>query len=214
MKITLVLLIALLLFVGCSSTRSNTPPPPKQYDQLMLTYTPFQEPMVQRQIPIVFMQVDASNSGRYEADRSLVPFAEHSLCFGNYDLSEDPDRPNTKILKDVPEGSDIAPIRACVTINDKEGTNAASPLQPGIYIVGLTDRMPDAIAHAGIYWDKGKLGCVSIFHLKRMKGQLRLDSVSEDSLSGEVDLSDGQNSIVGTFNGKAKIKKYIVLPMH
>jgi hypothetical protein len=41
-----------------------------------------------------------------------------------------------------------------------------------------------------------------------------LDAVSEDAFSGEVDLSDGENSIVGTFNGKAKIKKYIAPPMN
>jgi hypothetical protein len=68
--------------------------------------------------------------------------------------------------------------------------------------------MTDRIVEASIIWDKGKLGSNTGMNLAQMKGQLKLDSVSEDEFSGEIDLSDGENSIAGTFNGTAKIKKY------
>lgn len=204
MKIGHVLLIAMLFFVGCSK-----PDPPRQFDQLKLSYKPGQQPVIQRQIPIVFVLVDASSASRPQIDGSMVSYGTHWLCFANYDLSEKPEKPNTEILKDVPPGSDIAPVRACITINDKEGTNAASPLRPGTYDIGITDHMPDRVVKAGIFWDKGKLGSQAWFQRAQMKGQLRLDSVSEDAFSGEVDLSDGENSMSGTFNGKAKIKKYV-----
>ena len=210
MKIGPVLLITMLLFVGCSTEAA----PPKHFDQLKLTYKPYEKPVVERQIPIVFVLVDASGTTRTEAGRSSVTYATHSLCFANYDLSENPDRPNTKILKDVPPGSDVEPIKACITINDKQGTNASTPLQPGNYFIGLSANQLDSIAYAGIFWDKGKLGSLAHFQHAQMKGQLRLDSVSEDAFSGEVDLSDGENSMVGTFNGKAKIEKYIVPPLN
>ena len=211
MKIGPVLLITMLIFAGCSSKAAA----PTHFDQLKLTYKPYEKPAVERQIPIVFVLVTASSSGRREPDGNLTSFGTHDLCFANYDLSENPDRPNTKILKDVPPGSDVEPIRACITINDKQGTNYATPLQPGNYFVGLSDRQPDSIGYAGIVWDKGiKLGNRAYFKLDQMKGQLRLDSVSEDAFSGEIDLSDGENSMVGTFNGKAKIEKYIVPPLN
>lgn len=206
MKIGPVLLLAMLLFVGCSSKAA---PPPKQYDQLKLTYKPYEKPLVQRQIPIVYVLVDASSSGRYEIDRSLTSYGTHWLCFANYDILEKPERPNTKILKDVPPGSDIEPVRACLTINDKPGTDVYTPLRPGMYYIGLSERMPDSIGNAIITWDQRKVGGTSAFELAKMKGQLRLDSVSEDAFSGEIDLNDGENSIVGAFNGKAKIKKYV-----
>jgi|KBSSwiStaDraftv2_1062776.scaffolds.fasta_scaffold111680_3 hypothetical protein len=204
MKIGSVLLIALLLLVGCSSKAA---PPPKHFDQLKVSYKPYGQPVVERQIPIVFVLDDASTTAYTNTGESPVKYGEHWLCFGNYDLSENPNKPNTKILQDVPAGSDIEPIKACLTIKDKEGTSADTPLQPGTYIIGLTNKSYDAIVNAGIYWDKGKLGCQSNFQLRQMKGQLRLDSVSENDFSGEVDLSDGENSMVATFSGKAKIRK-------
>ncbi|HEX3250275.1 MAG TPA: hypothetical protein VHS05_12665 [Pyrinomonadaceae bacterium] len=203
MKIGPVLLIAMLFFAGCSKQ-----PPPRQFDQLKLSYTPYQKPMVQRQIPIVFVQVDGFTMNESQSDGSMITYGQHWLCFANYDVSENPDRPNTKILQDVPPGSDIEPIKACLMLNDKEGTTASAPLLPGTYFIGTTKNMTDRIVEAGIFWDKGKLGSQTGLDLAKMKGQLKLDSVSEDEFSGEIDLSDGENLIAGTFNGKAKIKKY------
>ena len=204
MRIGPVLLIAMLCFVGCSSK----PAPPKQFDQLKLTYKPHGKPVVERQIPIVFVLDDASTTHYTNTGSRPIKFGEHWLCFANYDISERPDKPNTKILLDVPPGSDIEPIKACLTIKDKEGTTGDSPLQPGNYFIGLTDQTYDSIVGAGIYWDKGKLGSQVVF--RPVKGQLRLDSVSEDAFSGEVDLSDGENSMFATFNGKAKLRKHFV----
>ena len=205
MKIGFVLLIASLLLVGCSSKAAA--PPPKHFDQLKLSYKPYGQPVAERQIPIVFVLDDASSIAYTETGRSPVKYGEHWLCFGNYDLSENPNKPNTKILKDVPPGLDIEPVKACLRIKDKEGSSADTPLQPGTYIVGLTNKQYDSIVDAGIIWDKGTLGSKSFFQLRRMKGQLRLDSVSEDEFSGEVDLSDGENSMFATFSGKIKIRK-------
>jgi hypothetical protein len=202
MKIGSVLVIALLL-VGCSKTAA----PPKKFDQHKLTYTPYGKPVVERQIPIVFVLDDASTTAYTNTGESPVKFGEHWLCFGNYDLSENPNKPNTKILQDVPPGLDIEPIKACLTIKDKQGTSADTPLQPGNYFVGLSNQQYDSIVNAGIFWDKGKLGSQTGFQLRKMKGQLRLDSVSENEFSGDLDLSDGENSMVATFNGKIKIRK-------
>lgn len=209
MKIGPVLLIATLFFTGCSK-----PAPPRKFDQLKLTYKPYEKPVVERQIPIVYVLVDASTMTVTGRRHDPIMYATRSLCFANYDLSEDPDKPNTEILKDVPPGSDIAPIKACFTINDKEGTNAATPLQPGNYFIGLSRNDLDSIVDASILWDKQIYFSRVLFQLPKMKGQLRLDSVSEDAFSGEFDLSDGDHSMVATFNGKAKIKKYIVPPMN
>jgi len=209
MKIRSIVLVVLFLIVGCKKADQ-----PKHFDLLKLNYKPYQKATVERRIPIVFTLVDANSTARTEVDSSQVSYGTHWVCLGNYDLLEKPEKPNTEILKDVPPGLDIAPIRACITINDKEGANAAAPLQPGTYYIGLTPQMPNRIASGVIVWDKGKLGSQATFNFSQMKGQLRLDSVSEESFSGEVDVSDGDNSIAGTFNVKAKIKTYTVKPLN
>jgi hypothetical protein len=198
-----ILLIALFFVGACSKTD-----PPKHFDQLKLTYKKAGQ-TIQRQIPIVFALVDSTTATRTEIDRSQLSYGLHWLCLANYDLSENPDKPNANATKEVPPGADIAPIKACITINDKEGTDGASPLQPGTYFMGLTEHMPNRLSAASIFWDKGKLGSSAPFNLAQMKGSLRLDSVSDDAVSGEIDLSDGDNSIAGTFNLKAKMMKKI-----
>lgn len=206
MKTRPVLLMALLFLGAC-----HKEDPPKHFDQLKLTYKK-EGQTTQRQIPIVFALVDATTAGRTEIDRSTVVYAEHWFCLANYDLSEKPEKPNTNATKDVPPGADIAPVKACVTINDKAGTDGASPLQPGTYFVGLTEHMPDRIAGGGIFWDKGKLGASALLHIHQAEGSLRLDSVADDVVSGEIDLHDGDLSISGTFNLKATIIKRIRPP--
>jgi hypothetical protein len=202
-----IFLIASLAFTACSK-----PAPAKHFDQLKLSYKKDGQ-SVQRQIPIVFALLDSTTITRTETDRSQHSYGVHWLCFANYDLSENPEKPNVNATKDVPPGEDLAPVKACITINDKEGTDAASPLQPATYFIGLTQQMPGRISAAGIFWDKGKLGSSAPFNLATMTGSLKLDSVSEDVVSGEVNLSDGDNSIAGTFNLKPKIVKEITPPM-
>ena len=205
MKTHLVILIAFIALAACSK-----PPPPKHFDQLKITYKKYDGQLVQRQIPIVFALVDASTDYRIDVAH---PYATHVLCLGNYDVSDESEKPNANILKDVPPDQDLAPLKVCLTVNDREGTNASTPFQPGTYFVGITKDQENRISSAIINWDKRRLNNAYL-NRSSMTGQLRLDSVSDDAIVGEIDLRDGDQLIAGTFNLKPKIKKWIVPPMN
>jgi len=207
LKTHLVIVIALLLLAACSKPA----PPPKHFDQLKVTYKKDGQ-LVQRQIPMLFALLDSDTVTRSEIDRSQHSYGTHRLCLANYDVSESPEKPNANLTKDVPPEQDLAPVKACLTINDKDGTDASSPFQPGTYFVGLTAQMPNRISAAAIHWDKRRLS-YAVLNLATMTGSFRLDSLSDDAIIGEINISDGENSVAGTFNVKPKITKEITLPM-
>jgi hypothetical protein len=208
LKTHLITLIAFVALAACSK-----PPPPKHFDQLKVTYKKYDGQIVQRQIPIVFALVDATTDYRIDPDQTQHPYCTHMLCLANYDVSAEPEKPNANILKDVPPEQDLAPLKVCLNINDEEGTNASSPLKPGTYFVGITKEQPNRISSAFINWDNRRLNYVYL-NRSAMTGSLRLDSVSDDAIVGEMDLRDGDHLMAGTFNLKPKIKKWIVPPMN
>lgn len=199
-------MITFVALAACSK-----PPPPKHFDQLNVTYKKLNGQLVQRQIPIVAALVDSSTDYRIDIDNSQHPYATHMLCFANFDLSGESEKANANI-KDVPPGQDLNPLKVCLNVNDQEGTNTSSPFKPGTYFVAITKGQPDRISSAFIYLDKRNESYVP-FTFGAMTGSLRVDAVSDDAIIGEIDLSDGDQSMAGTFNLKPKIRKWIVPPM-
>jgi len=51
--------------------------------------------------------------------------------------------------------------------------------------------MPNRISAAAIYWDKRRLS-YAVLNLATMTGSFRLDSLSDDAIIGEINISDGE----------------------
>ena len=193
MKARLLILTVFVALAACSKSA-----PPKHFDELKIIYKKLNGQTVQRQMPIVSALMSISTDYRTDPDRSHHPFQVHLLCFANY-VSLGFQKPNADTLKDIPP-EDLDPLKVCINVNDQEGTDAA-PFKPGTYFVEISRAQPDRISSAFIYLDNHNGSYVPL-NIRAMTGSLRLDSVSDDAIIGEINVSDGDNSIAGTFNLK------------
>jgi hypothetical protein len=206
LKAYFVILAGFVALAACSK-----PPPPRHFGQLKVNYKKLNGQLVQRQIPIVSALVDYNTAYKLDSINSSHPYRYHQFCFANYGLSAETVEAHKEALKDVPPGQDMDPLEICINVNDQEGTDQTAPFKPGTYFIGITQDQPDRVSAVFIYLDQGKNNYVP-FTLSSMTGSLRLDSVSDDLIAGEMNLSDGDNSIAGTFNLKPKIRKWVTLP--
>ena len=194
MKAHLLMLIGFLAVAACSKTAA-----PRHFDEFTITYKKLNRQTVQRQIPIVSALVSSSTDYRIDIDHSQHPFRVHLLCFANF-VSLGFPKPNANILKDIPP-EDLDPLKVCINVNDQEGTDTSSPFKRGTYFVEISRAQPDRISSAFIYLDKYNSSYVPL-NIRTMTGSLRLDAASDDAIVGEINVSDGDNSIAGTFNLK------------
>jgi hypothetical protein len=188
-------------------TTCTKTPSPKHFDQLKVSYKKVNGQVVQRQIPILSAVVDSNTSYYIDTINSSHPYRFHQLCLANYDLSPGTVKSDSGTIKDLRD-QDLNPLEVCINVNDQEGANPSSPFQPGTHFIGITQDQPDRVSAVFIYLDPGKRNYVP-FRLKSMTGFLRVDSVLDDVIIGEISLSDGDNSLAGTFNLKPRIIKWV-----
>ena len=194
MKARLLFLTGFLVLAACSKSA-----PPKHFDEFQITYKTLKGQTVQRQIPIVSALVSTSTDYRADPDHSQHPFGVHLLCFANF-VSTGFQKPDANALKDVPP-EELDPLKVCVNVNDQEGTDGSAPFKPGTYFIEISRAQPDRISSAFIYLDQYNKSYLPL-NIRTMTGSLRLDAVSKDAIAGEINVSDGDNSIGGTFNLK------------
>lgn len=210
MKSHATLLIAALFLAACSKPSA----PPRQFDLLKLSYKNVGQP-TQRQIPIAFLQLNATSAGRTDESGQTVSYSVYSLCLANYDIFSESEKPNPDVTKGLPPEADTFPTRVCLTVNGKEGSVGMSAIPPGVYAIAGNRFTLNSLSSAGIFWDKGsKLGNSAVFNMSEATGYLTIQSASEDLVSGEIELRDNDSSVNGTFSLKPKMNKARVPPMN
>ena len=126
----------------------------------------------------------------------------HTFVIANYDLGD-------KVSKMSLQGSakEEGKMRVEFTIIGAKGTDEKTPVKQGEYPsrVGNTGS-PENTANGGRFSYAGEKREESKgTSLADMKaGKIKIDSVSGDTITGEVDLTDGTTSIKGKFSVKAK----------
>lgn len=118
----------------------------------------------------------------------------------NYDL----DAGNFAMTLDKPLTSDDQ-VRVTFNLVGAEGTNDKSPLKAGTYSAKADKYMK--VETAGIVSRKGGADTKFWFDRSTLTGQVTVTSASADSISGDVDLTAGENTIKGSFTAKVLTRK-------
>lgn len=96
-------------------------------------------------------------------------------------------------------------IRVAIQLVGDEGTDDKTPIKVGSYTTkaekfGKVDYVTVA------YFADGKESSNS-FDIRKTDGEVKITSVSGDTVSGEIDLTEGERSVKGKFTAKLAAKK-------
>ena len=135
-----------------------------------------------------------------DINNKITTASAHYVYVANYDL----DAGNFAMTLDKPLTSDDQ-VRVTFNLVGAEGTNDKSPLKAGTYSAKADKYMK--VETAGIVSRKG--GADTKFWLDRatLTGEVKITSASADSISGDVDLTAGENTIKGSFTAKVLTRK-------
>ena len=132
------------------------------------------------------------------SDKKMV---SHTFVIANYDLGE-------KVTKMSLQGSakEEGRMRVQITIIGEKGTDEKTPVKVGEYParVGNVGSPVNTVNGGRIAYSKGgKEQSVYVGGADMKAGKVKIDSVDGGNISGEVDISDGKNSIKGKFTAKS-----------
>ena len=140
------------------------------------------------------MMVDTIGSG----DQAMV---SHTFIIANYDLPEKITK--MKLRRTAKEDGQM---RVEINIIGKKGTNKSTPVEPGEYQarVGNVGSSENSANGGRILVGKeGKEESTYVGGPDMKAGKVTITSVDGGTINGEVDITDGTNSIKGKFSVKA-----------
>ncbi|MGZ5484233.1 MAG: hypothetical protein ACXWID_19940 [Pyrinomonadaceae bacterium] len=130
-----------------------------------------------------------------DINQKITTAASCNVYAANYDL----DAGNFAMTLDKPMTTDDN-VRVTFSLVGEEGTNEKSPLKTGTYSAKADKYLK--VETVGIVTRKG--GADSKYWLDRssLTGDVKVTSVSDDSVSGDIDVTAGGASIKGSFTAK------------
>jgi len=124
----------------------------------------------------------------------------YNLNVANYDL--DGGRFGASLNNPMPGDESI---RVMFSLVGEEGTKENSPLKAGTYSAKADKYMK--VETVGIVTRKNGTEIKNWFDRSTLNGEVKLNSVSGDSASGDIDVTAGDNSIKGSFTAKILQRK-------
>jgi hypothetical protein len=100
--------------------------------------------------------------------------------------------------------------RVMVQLIGEEGTDQKSDLKPGTYKADPAGKFMKVDSLSVITFADGKEVNTSFdmtFSGSKVTGEVRVKSVTADAISGEIDITEGDKSVKGTFTAKIAAKK-------
>jgi hypothetical protein len=127
-----------------------------------------------------------------------------SSAYNVYVASYDLDAANFAMTMDKPLTSDDQ-VRVMFSLIGDEGTNDKSPLKAGTYSAKADKHMK--VETVGIVSRKGGADNKVWFDRSTLSGQVKVTSATADEISGEIDVTAGDNTIKGSFTAKVLKRK-------
>jgi hypothetical protein len=124
----------------------------------------------------------------------------YNVYVANYDL----DAGNFAMTLDKPLTSDDQ-VRVMFSLIGEQGTNDKSPLKAGTYSAKADKYL--RVETVGIVSRKGGTDGKVWFDRSTVTGEVKVTSASADAISGDVDLTAGDNVIKGSFTAKVLTRK-------
>ena len=135
-----------------------------------------------------------------DINNKITTASAYNVYVANYDL----DAGNFAMTLDKPLSSDDQ-VRVMFSLIGEQGTNDKSPLKAGTYSAKADKYM--RVETVGIVSRKGGADSKVWFDRSMVTGEVKVTSASADSISGDVDLTAGENVIKGSFTAKVLTRK-------
>lgn len=135
-----------------------------------------------------------------DINNKITAASAYNVYAANYDL----DAGNFAMTLDKPLTSDDQ-VRVMFSLIGEQGTNDKSPLKAGTYSAKADKYM--RVETVGIVSRKGGADSKVWFDRSTLTGEVRVTSASADSISGDVDVTAGENTIKGSFTAKVLTRK-------
>ena len=135
-----------------------------------------------------------------DVNQKITTAVVYNVFAANYDL----DATNFGMTLDKPMTSDDQ-VRVVFSLVGEEGTKDPSALKAGTYSAKADKYMK--VENVGIVTRKGGADSKSWFDRNMLTGQVTVSSVTEDSISGDIDVTAGDSAIKGSFTTKLLKRK-------
>jgi hypothetical protein len=135
-----------------------------------------------------------------DINQKITTAATYNVYAANYDL----DAGNFAMTLQKPLTSDDQ-VLVQFSLVGEEGTNEKSPLKTGTYSAKADKYMK--VESAGIVTRKGGADNKNWLDRSTLTGEVKLTSVSDDSISGDIDVTAGESSVKGSFTAKILKRK-------
>ena len=135
-----------------------------------------------------------------DINNKITNASAYNVYVANYDL----DAGNFAMTLDKPLTSDDQ-VRVMFSLIGEQGTNDKSPLKAGTYSAKADKYL--RVETVGIVSRKGGADSKVWFDRSAVTGEVKVTSASGDSISGDVDITAGENVIKGSFTAKVLTRK-------
>lgn len=135
-----------------------------------------------------------------DINQKITTAVTYNVYAANYDL----DAGNFAMTLDKPMTSDDQ-VRVVFSLVGEEGTKDPAALKTGTYSAKADKYMK--VETVGIVVRKGNADSKNWFDRSSLNGQVTLASVTDDSISGDIDVTAGENTIKGAFTAKILKRK-------
>ncbi len=134
-----------------------------------------------------------------EPGKPPVQTFSHSIFLANYEMDTTNEATMKKALT-APEQ-----IRIAIGIDGEAGTKSDSPFKVGTYVLKTSERTNRVSLVTITVFADGKEKSESfdtMSSLSKAAGEVKITAVTDDSVSGELNVSEGDKSITGKFTAK------------
>jgi hypothetical protein len=135
-----------------------------------------------------------------DINNKITNASAYNVYVANYDL----DAGNFAMTLDKPLTSDDQ-VRVMFSLIGEQGTNDKSPLKAGTYSAKADKYL--RVETVGIVSRKGGADSKVWFDRSAVTGEVKVTSASGDSISGDVDITAGENVIKGSFTAKVLTRR-------
>jgi hypothetical protein len=135
-----------------------------------------------------------------DINQKITTAVLYNVYAANYDL----DAGNFAMTLDKPMASEDQ-MRVVFSLVGEEGTKDPAPLKVGTYSAKADKYMK--VETVGIVTRKGNADTKNWFDRSSLTGQVTLTSVTDDSISGDIDVTAGDSTIKGSFTAKILKRK-------
>ena len=135
-----------------------------------------------------------------DINQKITTAVVYNVFTADYDL----DGTNFGMTLEKPMTSEDQ-MRVVFSLVGEEGTKDSAPLKAGTYSAKADKYMK--VETVGIVTRKGSADTKTWFDRSTLTGQVTVTSVSDDSISGDIDVTAGDSAIKGSFTAKILKRK-------